>query len=68
MGFVCGYPVKPERVVEFILDITFRKDAEESLLDAERRKDEFLAHELRNLMATLSNTLIVLELTGGMND
>lgn len=47
-----------------------RAKAEEALLDADRRKDEFLAllaHELRNPMATLSNTLMVLEMTGGMN-
>ncbi|CAG5067434.1 Sensor histidine kinase RcsC [Dyadobacter sp. CECT 9623] len=70
-GLFAGTQLSQNEYVEFILDITYRKNAEESLLDADRRKDEFLAllaHELRNPMATLSNTLMVLELTGGMHD
>ena len=49
-------------------DITRRRQMEQALLEADRRKDEFLAllaHELRNPLATLSNTLLILELTGG---
>lgn len=47
-------------------DITARKQAEENLWQADRRKDEFLAmlaHELRNPMATLRNGLTILDLT-----
>ena len=49
-------------------DITQRRQMEQALREADRRKDEFLAllaHELRNPLATLSNTLLILELTGG---
>jgi PAS domain S-box-containing protein len=56
-------------------DVTARKRAEEavrsqaeSLRDADRRKDEFLAtlaHELRNPLAPLRNALEVLKLAGG---
>ena len=45
--------------------------AEQALVEADQRKDEFLAllaHELRNPMATLSNTLMILELTGGQQE
>ncbi|MCF0062653.1 PAS domain S-box protein [Dyadobacter chenwenxiniae] len=70
-GLFAGTRLIENEYVEFVLDISYRKNAEEALLDADRRKDEFLAllaHELRNPMATLSNTLMVLELTGGMHD
>ncbi len=49
-----------EETVAFILDITDRKRSEESLREADRRKDEFLAmlaHELRNPLSALSNAL-----------
>jgi PAS domain S-box-containing protein len=45
------------------IDITERRRAEETLRDADRRKDEFLAilgHELRNPLATIQNALHVL--------
>jgi signal transduction histidine kinase/PAS domain-containing protein len=45
-----------------------RARAENALSEANRRKDEFLAllaHELRNPMAILNNTLLILQLTGG---
>jgi signal transduction histidine kinase len=48
-------------------DITARKQAEESLREADRRKDEFLAtlsHELRNPLAPLRNGLQVMHLKG----
>jgi PAS domain S-box-containing protein len=67
-GLFAGTQLSDTEYVEFVLDISFRKKAEEALLEADRRKDEFLAllaHELRNPMATLSNTLMVLEMTGG---
>ncbi|HVF16953.1 MAG TPA: ATP-binding protein [Steroidobacteraceae bacterium] len=45
-----------KEVVEFVLDVTKRRDAEDALRAADRRKDEFLAtlaHELRNPLAAL---------------
>jgi PAS domain S-box-containing protein len=47
-------------------DISQRKRAEEALRDADRRKDEFLAilaHELRNPLAPIRNSLHILRLT-----
>ncbi|MHB8903005.1 MAG: PAS domain S-box protein [Thermoguttaceae bacterium] len=44
-------------------DITARKQAEQALLDADRRKDEFLAmlaHELRNPLAPIRNAAFIL--------
>jgi PAS domain S-box-containing protein len=49
------------------LDITDRKRYEDSLRDADRHKDEFLAmlaHELRNPLAPLRNGLQILKLMG----
>ena len=49
-------------------DITERKGAEDSLRDADRRKDEFialLAHELRNPLAPIRNGLQVMRLGAG---
>jgi PAS domain S-box-containing protein len=54
--------------VEYIIDITARKKAEQALLDADRRKDEFLAtlaHELRNPLAPISNAVQLLRNPGG---
>lgn len=51
-------------------DITERKDAEERLNDASRRKDEFLAmlaHELRNPLAPIGAAAQLLQL-GKLND
>ncbi|HET9652186.1 MAG TPA: CHASE3 domain-containing protein, partial [Usitatibacter sp.] len=48
-------------------DITERKRSEDALLDADRRKDEFLAvlaHELRNPLAPLRNALQIVRLAG----
>jgi signal transduction histidine kinase len=45
------------------VDLTKRKQAEEALREADRRKDEFLAmlsHELRNPLAPISNALQLL--------
>jgi PAS domain S-box-containing protein len=47
------------------IDITDRVRAEEALKEADRRKDEFLAtlaHELRNPLAPIRNSLEILEL------
>jgi PAS domain S-box-containing protein len=49
------------------IDITDRKRYEDSLRDADRRKDEFLAtlaHELRNPLAPLRNGLQLIKLAG----
>ena len=48
-------------------DITQRREAEQALRDADRRKDEFLAtlsHELRNPLAPIRNSLHILRLSG----
>lgn len=49
------------------IDITDRKEMEDALTDADRRKDEFLAmlaHELRNPLAPIRSALEVLRLLG----
>jgi PAS domain S-box-containing protein len=49
-------------------DITDRKRAERALLEADRQKNEFLAtlaHELRNPLAPIRNSLHILRLTRG---
>lgn len=59
---------QPSRMSGVMFDITARKQAEEALRDADRRKDEFLAmlaHELRNPLAPVRNILQILTLTGG---
>jgi PAS domain S-box-containing protein len=51
-------------------DITTRKRAEEALQEADRRKDEFLAtlaHELRNPLAPIRNSLHLLRLSGDLS-
>jgi PAS domain S-box-containing protein len=52
-------------VIVLVTDITERKRAEQALRDADRRKDEFLAmlaHELRNPLAPIRNSLNILRL------
>ena len=49
-------------------DISERKQVEEALHDADRRKDEFLAtlaHELRNPLAPIRNSMHILRLSSG---
>jgi len=56
-----------DSVVVTIQDITERKQTELTLLDADRRKDEFiatLAHELRNPLAPMLNAIQLLQLDG----
>ncbi len=51
-------------------DITDRKQAEAARRDADRRKDEFLAtlaHELRNPLAPIRNSLHLLRLSGDLS-
>ncbi|OAI39999.1 hypothetical protein AYO40_00900 [Planctomycetaceae bacterium SCGC AG-212-D15] len=51
--------------VNILVDITERKQAEETLRDADRRKSQFLAmlsHELRNPLAPLRNGLQIVRL------
>jgi PAS domain S-box-containing protein len=55
----------PVRVQGVNFDITARREAEEQLREADRRKDEFLAtlaHELRNPLAPIRNALQFLSL------
>jgi PAS domain S-box-containing protein len=58
-------------LVEYCIDVSDRKRAEEALREADRRKDEFLAmlgHELRNPLAPLHGTMETLrrrKLDGG---
>ena len=55
---------RPVRIVGAVQDVTDRKRAEQALLDADRRKDEFLgvlSHELRNPLAPIRNALWILE-------
>jgi PAS domain S-box-containing protein len=58
---------RPTRMIGLSFDITARKQAEEALREADRRKDEFLAvlaHELRNPLAPIRNALEILKLRG----
>jgi PAS domain S-box-containing protein len=61
---VRAYPT-PQGLAAYFRDITDRKQAEEQLQEADRRKSEFLAvlaHELRNPLAPLRNGLHILKL------
>jgi PAS domain S-box-containing protein len=65
-----GFPIRDPsgevyRIVGLAEDITERKRAEESLREADRRKDEFLAmlaHELRNPLAPIRNAVELIKL------
>jgi PAS domain S-box-containing protein len=55
------------RGVAVVEDVTERKNAEEDLREADRRKDEFLAtlaHELRNPLAPIRNSLHIFRMAG----
>ena len=59
-----GEDGRPVRMVGAVQDVTEQKRAERALLDADRRKDEFLgllSHELRNPLAPIRNALWLLE-------
>jgi PAS domain S-box-containing protein len=65
-------PVKDDKgrivgVSKIARDITERKRAEQALLEADQRKNEFiatLAHELRNPLAPIRNSLHILRIAG----
>jgi signal transduction histidine kinase len=61
---VRAYPT-PQGLAAYFRDVTDRKQAEEQLRDADRRKSEFLAilaHEVRNPLAPLRNGLQILKM------
>jgi PAS domain S-box-containing protein len=63
-GRVIRAPDGSQRLLGVVGDITEQKKAVEALEDADRRKDEFLAtlaHELRNPLAPLRNSLAILQ-------
>ena len=65
-----AYPTQDGGVASFFRDITDRKLAEEKLIEADRRKDEFLAmlaHELRNPLAPISAAAELLRM-GSMDE
>ncbi len=60
---------KPALIGGMAVDVTDRLKMEQSLQEADRRKDEFLAtlaHELRNPLAPISNALHILRLSGDL--
>ncbi len=64
------YPSMEGGVSVYFQDITLRKQAEEALREADKRKDEFLAtlaHELRNPLAPIRSSAKIL-LTKGLLD
>ncbi|MBF6568943.1 MAG: hypothetical protein IVW54_08720 [Candidatus Binataceae bacterium] len=59
-----------ERILLAIEDITERQDAVNALIEADHRKDQFLAmlsHELRNPLAPIENALQLIRLEGSEN-
>ena len=65
---VRAYPMPDGGIASFFRDITDRKLAEEKLVEADRRKDEFLAmlaHELRNPLAPISAAAELLRVGSG---
>jgi PAS domain S-box-containing protein len=67
---VRAYPMQDGSIASFFRDITDRKLAEEKLMEADRRKDEFLAmlaHELRNPLAPISAAAELLRI-GTLNE
>ncbi|MEO5677759.1 MAG: ATP-binding protein [Usitatibacter sp.] len=70
MSIAGGGDVPEARVVAVIEDVTERKHAEQDLREADRRKDEFLAtlaHELRNPLAPIRNSLHIFRMAGVQN-
>ncbi len=57
-----------DRVLFSVIDISSRKRAEDLLKEADQRKDQFLAtlaHELRNPLAPVRNSLEIMKRAGG---
>ena len=70
-GRVIRGPDGSERMLGVIGDITEQKNLVAALQDADRRKDEFLAtlaHELRNPLAPLRNSLSILQRSRARRD
>jgi signal transduction histidine kinase/ActR/RegA family two-component response regulator len=68
---VIGTSGAVEAVAGSTRDITERKQAEQALREADRRKDEFLAvlaHELRNPLAPVLNALELMRITRGKEE
>jgi two-component system CheB/CheR fusion protein len=64
---ICDGEGQPARMLGATVDITDRKLAEQALIEADRRKDEFLAmlaHELRNPLAPIRNASQLLKRLG----
>jgi len=58
---------QPPHILALVTDVTDRRRMEAALLEADRRKDEFLAtlaHELRNPLAPIRNALLVFKRSG----
>jgi PAS domain S-box-containing protein len=65
-----AFPTQDGGIAVFFREITDRKRAEESLMLADQRKDEFLAmlaHELRNPLAPISAAAMLLDM-GSLNE
>ncbi len=65
-----AFPMQDGGIAIFFREITDRKVAEEKLVDADRRKDEFLAmlaHELRNPLAPIKAAATLLDM-GVLNE
>jgi two-component system CheB/CheR fusion protein len=63
--------ISDDEGVMFVIDVTDHQRAVETLRDADRRKNEFLAtlaHELRNPLAPIANGLEILRLLPSSND
>ncbi len=61
---------RPVRVTGVNFDVTELKGAEHALIEADRRKDEFLAilgHELRNPLAPIQHVVQLLDRSGGVD-
>ncbi len=68
---VIAFRPAPGQLATLFFDVSDLKRAQESIVEADRRKDEFLAvlsHELRNPLAPIRNALQLLEQANGESD